>query len=279
MKLLAVVVLYYPNINETISFIDRYINDVDKLILWINTPEVDKLEIPILSQHQNKTLIMGTGKNEGIGYALNKGIEWALNNGFSHILTMDQDSCFEKGHFKKYRNFISLCNENNILVYCPRLATIHKSLNTSLIDLKFTITSGSIINLSLFKIVGLFREDFFIDGIDTEYSIRGRSLGYRTVMINNCILKQRFGEARISKWGFMSSDYNAFRTYHMVRNHIIIWKLYPLLFSFNDAFKIYVFQRSIKIILSEDNKLIKLKAMYFGINHGLRNKIKPYQVT
>ena len=100
MKLAAVVVTFYPDINETILFIEKYIEYVDHLIIWENTPVKDyanyKIEIP---DHDNKITYMGTGSNEGIGYALNRAIEWSVENNFTHLLTMDQDSCFDKNEF------------------------------------------------------------------------------------------------------------------------------------------------------------------------------------
>lgn len=276
MKLAAVVVTFYPDINETILFIEKYIEYVDHLIIWENTPVKDyanyKIEIP---DHDNKITYMGTGSNEGIGYALNRAIEWSVENNFTHLLTMDQDSCFDKNEFIAFQKFVNDTKKNDIVIFSPVLPGILTESNSEIIDVKFSITSGSILNLSVSEKIGLFREDFFIDAIDTEYSIRSLSMGYRTVLFTKCLLIQKFGDARKTKFGFMSADYSVFRTYHMVRNHIIVWKLFPKHFSFFEASKIYIFQRIIKIILAEPNKWAKLKSILKGFNDGLANNILP----
>lgn len=276
MKLAAVVITYFPNVVETLDFIHRYLPHVDHLLIWDNTPRLEqdthRLDLDI---NTFRVVRMGLGVNVGIGYALNQAVEWAKKNNFTHLLMMDQDSCFDSEEFHLYKKSVaSNMKESNILIFSPRLST-EPIRCKEIEDVRFTITSGSILNLEASNVVGLFREDFFIDAIDTEYSIRGRSMGYRTVVVNDCALVQRFGEARRSSWGFISTDYSAFRTYHMVRNHIIVWKLFPKLFSFYDASKTYIFERVVKIILSEKDKKDKLIAIFKGIKDGLRVHI-PY---
>lgn len=274
MKLAAIVVTYYPDLNETILFIDKYLNSVDHLIIWQNTPAKDSSNYKIeITGYDNRITFMGTGNNEGIGYALNRAIEWSIENNFTHLLTMDQDSCFDKNEFIAFRKFVNDSNKNDIVIFSPVLPGMLIDSKSEIMDVKFSITSGSILNLFLTKKIGLFREDFFIDAIDTEYSIRSLSMGYRTVLFTKCLLLQKFGDARKTKFGFMSTDYSAFRTYHMVRNHIIVWKLFPKHFSFFEASKIYIFQRIIKIILAESNKWIKIKSILKGIKDGLANNI------
>jgi rhamnosyltransferase len=274
MKLAAIVVTYYPDVDETIAFIKKYIHDVERLIIWENTPQADQSRYLIeLPEFENKIERMTTGRNEGIGLALNRGVDWALEHHFTHLLTMDQDSCFDGEDFKSYVNIVEKNElDESIVIFSPKLPAVVLPLEKEIIDIRFTITSGSIINLATFAIVGPFRSDFFIDAIDTEYSIRASSMGYRTVVVPSVVLVQRFGDARKTVLGFMSSDYSAFRTYHMVRNHIIVWRLFPRLFSFSDAFKVYVFQRLVKIALVEDQKWLKLKSVFRGVVDGIRKK-------
>ena len=94
-KIAAVVITYFPDIKDTIANIGLYIHHVDKLIVWDNNTaaEGDKFR-PEYEAYAHKIEFMGTGKNEGIAFALNRCIEWATENGYTHLLTMDQDSSF-----------------------------------------------------------------------------------------------------------------------------------------------------------------------------------------
>ena len=57
MRLLSVVITYFPNIENTIQNIESYIDHVDCLIIWENTPEqyLDKYRV-ILPKYKNKIL-------------------------------------------------------------------------------------------------------------------------------------------------------------------------------------------------------------------------------
>jgi rhamnosyltransferase len=112
-KLSAVVITYYPNKEELHSKIRRYIDSIDSLIIWENTPADERRVFKVsLPEYEEKIVYLGTGKNEGIAYALNRSIEWSIENGFTHILTMNQDSIWDNFDFfrQKIRKFINVDN-------------------------------------------------------------------------------------------------------------------------------------------------------------------------
>ena len=102
MRLLAVVVLYHPG-KDLAGNIDSYLSQVDKLLLWDNTPGdgQERLPLPDIS-HPERLEYRGCGRNVGIGAALNDAVAYAREYGYTHLLTLDQDSFFLQGDFRRY---------------------------------------------------------------------------------------------------------------------------------------------------------------------------------
>lgn len=265
MKLCAIVVTYYPVIDKAVKNILRYISYVDHLIIWENTPDPDKKNHQInIPEFNYKISYMSTGENVGISFALNKAVNWAVGNDYTHLLTMDQDSYWE--NFKEYLDFIKV-KENEIAYFAPlvnRKSTISPGL---------FITSGMIVNLQIYNLIGKYCTSFKIDVIDHEFCVRAMNNGisyYEDISSN---LVQTFGHSRRTRifgkeigW----AEYNAYRLEHISRNYIAVLRKYrtPFLYKFN-IIKIWVIYPICRIILFEDNKYEKLKAIIKGTISGL----------
>ena len=273
MKLCVVVITYFPKIQDTVNNIYQYIEHIDHLIIWENTPidERDKYKI-VIPKYSNKISYMGVERNMGIAYPINKSIKWARQNGYTHIMTMDQDS--EWADFISYKKEIGICEENNIAAYVPTIHNIYTGRTQSQ-ENQPIITSGTIHPISIFKHIGLFREDYFIDCIDTEFYYRSIVNNYKVKAITHGILKQKFGDTKqISIFGFYTSGYTAFRRYHICRNNIWMWKEYrdhnilPKNFFFQEIILNIILKQTIKIALWESDKLNKIFSLYKGLYCG-----------
>lgn len=94
MRLLAVVVLYHPG-KDLAGNINSYLPQVDRLLLWDNTPGGGKEQLPLSGvTHPERLEYRGCGRNVGIGTALNDAVAYAREHGYTHLLTLDQDSYF-----------------------------------------------------------------------------------------------------------------------------------------------------------------------------------------
>ena len=91
-KILAIVVTYYPEKDLLEKNVQAFINQVDKVLIWENTPSPDKLDYRFITHE--KVEYHGDGINS-ISRALNYAWEYANENGYDYLLTMDQDSFFE----------------------------------------------------------------------------------------------------------------------------------------------------------------------------------------
>lgn len=273
MKLLAIVITYYPETETARNNIVQYLPYVDKLIIWENTPikDLDLYHLSFPTEYADKIIYKGTGKNEGIAYPLNEVIQYAKNNNYTHLLTMDQDSLWK--NFSYYKSLI-IKYKKDYLIFSPNInKQIKSSKELEYVD--FSITSGTVYNIQLFSEIGLFKINYFIDSIDNEICYRAkRNKGYETICFVDAILYQQFGNL-ITKFGISSSNYSAFRSYYIVRNHLWFWKEYKKNIKFKRKIFIleeFIIKRIIKIILIEKKKKEKLLAIFRGIRDGLKKE-------
>ena len=68
MKLLGIVILYYPD-DAVVKNIATYLAQLDELMLWDNTPAADRrdLDLDSLGDGRGKIIQDGCGENLGIG--------------------------------------------------------------------------------------------------------------------------------------------------------------------------------------------------------------------
>ncbi len=272
-KLVAVVITYYPDLDEVKQNIKQYIVFVDKIIIWDNTPIAQRVKQKInLPEFEEKIIYLGTEKNEGIAFAINRGIEWAIKNKYSHILTMDQDSCWD--NFTFYKNhIIKFMTDQSIGIFSPVIYEQHKREFAEITFVKDAITSGSVYSIEMATKIGGVREDYFIDAVDLEYCYWAKRNGYNTVVIGNAFLKQKFGNQTARYFlnkTYYPANYSATRIFYIIRNHIFLWKEYPELSDFEKKriVNVYIRGRIKEVILFENNKLKKLYMICKSILHG-----------
>lgn len=265
MKLLGVVVTYFPDVEKTRKNILSYIHEVDCLIIWENTPiaKRDRFKV-ILPEHAGKIRYMGENENVFIARALNQAVNYGLENGFSHILTMDQDSRFEPEHFDKYKQIA--CNPaDSIAIFGPNPNYSFEAKITDIpMDKRQLITSGNIINLQLFDKIGLFREDFKIDGVDYEFCFRAKRNGYHCRMVSSILMKHHLSPMR---------NIPPDRLYYMARNNVLLRREYPEYgfgrFGFGNIIA-YVIKPLLRIALTEKLKSKKIKMIIKGVYDGMK---------
>lgn len=272
MKLLGIVILYFPT-KEMLNNILSYLSVVDSLIVWNNTPDVT-FDSPILNN--SKIINMGLGQNSGIGFALNEAVKYANAHSFTHLLTMDQDSFFENNDFSRY---IKAIKESDLVsIFSPNYKIKNEKMFSETQDpliVETTMTSGSIYPVKIFSKVGVFRQDFFIDAIDTEFSLRAKQSGILTRIITFVYLIHSAGYQKTKHkflWKtFFPNEYSPIRSYYIVRNGIITKHLYPWA-NWKGFLYYWFYKRIFFVICYEDNKLAKLKGLLYGFYHGLIGK-------
>ena len=191
---------------------------------------------------------------------------------------MDQDSRFENGHFEKYLTQITQLNNDLVAIYAPN--TQNFELMPEPLERDFVITSGTISPLIIFDKVGFLYEDFLIYHIDTEFCMRVRSKGFKIIVFTNISLVHNEGYKRQMKIGFVLNNYSAQSTYYIIRNSILLWKLYPDNVTLKEKFTFYKFKIVFRLakIVFEDDSLRKIKAIFLALIHGYSSKKGRYDL-
>ncbi len=277
MKIIAVVVLYHPDLQILQENLMAFTYHVGKTLIWDNSPrETSAKNANFIRNIFPHAIIQGDGINHGISYGLNKAWEYARQNQYDALLTMDQDSVFSD--FESFRNRVVNKWEMEGLSACGPTPNLKKTEDTSVEFSRNShlITSGMLIPVSLLDNCGGYCQDYKIDGIDIELCYHLKACGYHTYIDNKSNLVQRFGQHEtrtIPLFGEKAfSNYNASRLYEIFRNHIITWRRYHFPWKltkliFYEYFVSYVIK---DILLLGDNKKEHLTAVFNGCIDGFR---------
>ena len=233
MKIAAVIILYNPQHSFTVNLASFY-DCVGKVYVLDNSKHTDPLVLQACTR-DNIQYIGGSG-NEGIAKRLNEACAMATRDGFDWLLTMDQDTFFPDSfcgcYLKAAMNFNGL---ENVAMFGTAYGRA-KQLSASTActeDVSALITSGSLLNLHIYKSIGQFDENLFIDSVDHEYCVRARLEGHRLVRFNNIYLTHEIGTVvnrSCIKSLFLIRKkkivHNPLRCYYMYRNMLYLEKLY-----------------------------------------------------
>ena len=266
LKIAGIVTLYNPTSSD-IKNINTYINDIDKLYVVDNTEGKDnKSKLP-----KNKKIeYIFNNKNIGVSSALNLGAKKAIKEGYFWLLTMDQDTTFNKGVLNKMKDTIINNDMEKIGIVTPWHHTklIDKKPETDVDYPNDVMTSGNLINLKIYQKIGGFKEDFFIDGIDIEYCLNLNSHGYKIMRLNTIEIDHNLGDIfykNIHGHLFLCTNHPAIRRYYIMRNYHYICDMYK---DYNPTYCYSLISQKhnmIGVILFEKNKVKKIRAYLKGL--------------
>ncbi len=192
MKIAAVVILYNPEA-DVFNNIQSYQSFVDTVYVMDNT-ERPAAGIRNGIEKISNCIYLADGVNKGIAARLNEACALAIKDGCTYLLTMDQDSGFEQSGFERYIKKINeFPGKESVAMFAVNYQKEITPVSATPREVLSTITSGSIIDLNIHKIVGKYNEDLFIDLVDAEYCYRIIQLKYRIILFSDIILLHRLG--------------------------------------------------------------------------------------
>jgi rhamnosyltransferase len=229
-------------------------------------------------------------ENLGVARALNIGIQRAVTLGYSAVLLLDQDSQVDCDMVKTLLAIHeSFPTRERLAIIGSGFRDVHKPSPDPCIGDAFTeqwqdaecvITSGTLLPLAAFSVIGPFRDEFFIDFVDLDYCNRARAHGYRVIKSRRLLMSHSIGAPTLHrmlwtrKW---TTNYSADRRYYSVRNRTVILREYGdyrmggwALKSLFSCLKI-----SKRIILYERAKAGKLVAVAAGWWDGVHGNLGP----
>jgi rhamnosyltransferase len=283
---------------------------VEKIFVIDNTPSdesstVSEIRYRILNSKENIQVDwFENGANIGQSSALNIGIKLAIDAGYQWGLTLDQDSIVPEDYVETmcsgYNKFILGQNSYSIASITPLLVSIEQAYapaethsNSAVFGLggvevqddaqivKRAITSGNIVNLNVLLEIGLFDEGFFIDFVDTEFSLRLKKNKYDILRVNTAYLFHSIGNAtehKIFSKPIKCSNHHPVRYYYFYRNAtatLIRYLKWPTWHILSDIPKMMLF-RLVVVLLFESNRFRKLSKIILGIFHGFLDIRGPF---
>jgi rhamnosyltransferase len=285
----AVLVSFHPDADLPAG-VNRILGQVGALVIVDNGSGEATLRMltelsldPRISLERNR-------QNLGVASALNIGIRRARALGYEWVLLFDQDSVPDAGMVEELiAAHASFPEPARLAVLGAGFRDIHKPETEpgdstapapAWREVESVITSGSLLELSTLDRIGGFRDDFFIDYVDSEFCFRARALGYRVAMTRKPLMSHAIGASThhailgVRKW---TSNHSPDRRYYMARNDTIMLKEYGGFAWGTWALKSLGRRvRTCKrIVLYEDAKLAKVAAVALGWWHGVRGHLGP----
>lgn len=266
-RILAVVVTYCPEPDLLKKCIGSFIDDVDKVLIWENTPEAQKANYRFIEDERVE--YCGDGVNS-ISRALNYAWRYAADYGYDYLLTMDQDSQWED--FNKFLGELFYCKRAPEGIWGPNA---YENYDAGIFMSDAIITSGMLVSISIINKVGGWDETFAIDCVDDEFCLRAGRLGVKVYWWGACRLRQRYGNPAKAKlfgrqFDIDLKNYSAQRLYSIYRNHVLLIRKFPEIKSIKSDFK-NVWIPNIKwVVLFENSRIKKFKAIFRGIIDGYK---------
>ena len=268
-KILAIVVTYYPEKELLEKNISAFIDHVDKVLIWENTPEPEKLNYRFI-EHE-KVEYHGDGINS-ISHGLNYGWQYAKKYGYDYLLTMDQDSLWQD--FKLFCERTINCSAAPYGIWVPLVNDDENRKQYQLRD--SSITSGSLIPIDILDKIGGWNEFFMVDSVDTEFFAHARSLNLGVYAIGDCHLNQHYGTPQLVKFvghSFELRNDSPQRLFQIYRNYLIATRMYPSIKSLWIGFRMVWLKKIKWILVFETGRIRKFAAIFYGIICGLTFKL------
>jgi rhamnosyltransferase len=226
-KLAASVILYNPQ-PSTWENIQTYLPFVDRLYILDNSSQSHENELFTAINDSNKIEYISQNENLGISIQLNIACKKAIADGYDWLLTMDQDSFFEKNDLEEYLKITQSNSLNKIGVWGINYEdkTPSKS-RVEIVPVDYTITSGSLINLTCYIQTEGFDENLFIDSVDVDYCFQVINKKWKVLQVKNIHLNHQLGIK--TKSVLLKNErvlHNPTRIYYMIRNYFYLKKKY-----------------------------------------------------
>jgi rhamnosyltransferase len=278
----AVVVAYFPDEGFE-ARLRAILPQVARLVVVDNTPQPISVSPELISTWGDRLHCIANHANRGVAAALNQGLEYALRQGCPWVLTFDQDTRCHSNMVKVLGSIYDGSHPKPAVIGSNYFDPRNNKPNVPAqgdrcLAQKTVITSGSLVNAEMARMIGNFREDYFIDQVDHEFCLRLRSQGCRVVISREPLMTHSVGHpggAELPIFGVLP-NHSPLRKYYIARNTVVtisaFWRLEPE----------WCLRRLTRLILGlvytavlEENRLAKVRAFFAGIADGVSRRLGP----
>ena len=268
--MIAAVVVYYNPEESIYKKIKDVVNIVDKVYI-IDNSSIDNSSLT--DNSCNKIKYIPLMKNKGIAYALKLGADLAINDKYDYLLTLDQDSVMTGECLSKLLSYVNKNDMSDVAIVAPEF----NNASTGIECVDMVITSGNIINLSLYKKINRFNENLFIDFVDFDLCYQFREKNYKIILMKEALLIHSLGENnkhRIFGKEFNNTNHSPLRKYYLYRNEYFCTHISKERKKFFKKIHTRLYTIDLlKIILLEDKKIKKFKMIKKGIKDAKNHKL------
>lgn len=297
---MGLIITFNPSDN-LFSNINTFFDQLDHLVIIDNNSNLDNrlLLEQEASRRSSSLTIIFNDINLGVATALNQAFQWGINHGYEGIVTFDQDSLPAPDMVHELlQAYNSHPNREQIIIVAPRVEDPLAGIRIRYLrarnifsferifcdgsvieDISVVITSGALNSLEAYSKIGAFRDDFFVDYVDTEYCLRARQHGYEIIVACHAVLQHRLGNQQIKHIGPFTMHptfHSPLRWYYINRNRVPMLRLYALRFPYWMFYDLMAGSYALlKVILFEDRKLKKTLALILGLFDGFAKRMGP----
>lgn len=231
----------------------------------------------------------------GLARGLNLGIRELFERGCDVACVFDQDSEVPGNYFEALESAaVELDRPDFIIGPVVHIAELGQKLPavnfgrwgvsakqvpeglSGLTPSMFIITSGTAVSRTAFDKLGDFKEDYFIECLDTEYAFRAAVADIPSFMHAGVLLEHSIATTTKHALGFVAYNRNPDRCYYCARNTVALSREYlrtrPVALLWNLSTLLQV----ITVLFFEKDKRRKLTATFVGVLDGLRGKWGTY---
>ena len=306
--LLAIVVAYEPDAAGLRALIEALLQQIDQVLIVDSTSaQDDRVHEMIFDFPQllSTLRLIRLGRNVGIGAALNIGIRAAIEEGFEYVLLSDQDSLPAADMVSQLLQVAHELQDMGVRVGYVGAAYIDRNTGHSFgfqvqepdrffystraadvadpwVEVITGITSGSLHPCNVFADVGMMREDWFIDYVDTEWFHRARARGYRMFGTSRAVLSHHLGDLTFRVWYGRWRNYNGYsprRLYYRFRNFILLMRCTYVPFRWKVRACWYWLGNAYAYLLFSPNRWRNLKFVCHGLWDGVRGRVGSMEST
>ena len=267
---------------DVIHHVETLIGRVSRVVVVDNGSGAESASVLDSIAALPSTEVVRNPANLGIARALNQGAQVAIDAGADWLLTLDQDAePAEEIVSTAGRIFDAYPDRDRIAVIgstsfeAARAGWVRGEGERPWIEVVNVVTAGSFVSLAVLRGIGGFREDLFVDYVDTEFCLRARAEGYRVLASRAPAMTHRIGqptERWIGPRAVHPTNHSAVRRYYITRNRFFVWRHYWRAEPRSVAKDLLAAHKElVKLVLFEQDRPAKLRAMAAGLRDGLRS--------
>jgi rhamnosyltransferase len=284
----AVVVTYHPDMDFP-ARLARVLSQVGATVVVDNGSSASELDMLRRATGPAAAVLIENSANLGIARALNIGVRHAQSQGHAWTLLLDQDTLIDADMVDQLLSVQASVVADNVAAIGSRFRdTSGQTVEPIRLsaqaehwqEVESVITSGCLLSLRAYAAVGPFRDDFFIDYVDTEFCFRARAAGFRIIMTRAALMSHSVGAATSHTmlggrtW---TTNHSAERRYYIARNNTVMLREYA---GFGRGHWLWkslsrTFRLTKRIAFFETDKLAKIAAAWQGWRDAVRGRMGP----